>query len=526
MPSLSIVRAANLAAVPKYRPTALFLGGTSGIGQAVAEALASTTSGNAHIILCGRNKSSADQILQSLHTSSASQYEFEPCDAMLMSNVRQTTGSLLGRLPKLNYLVLSPGYLTLKGRDETSEGIDKKLALHYYARWRFVYDLLPLLEKAKAQGEEARVLTVLSAGTNGKIDEVDLDLKTGYGLKAAADSATAMNDYMCESFAARHPDMSFVHTYPGLVRTLGVTNFHWTMKLLLPITRPFSVSPADCAQWMLYTLLDPQFSKGAFFSSCCQVAVSNIIDTEVHTIHEHTGRVYAATSEGQVGEDEDCEGEGQAVAEALASTTNGNAHIILCGRNKSAADQILQSLHTSSTSQYEFEPCDAILMSNVHQTTAPLLGRLAKLNYLVLSPGFLTFRGRDETSEGIDKKLALNYYARWRFVYDLLPLLERAKAQGEEARVLTVLGAGMNGKIDEADLDLKTGYGLKAAADSATAMNDYMCESFAAQHPDIAFIHADPGVVLTPMATNFHWSMKLLHPIIRLFSVSPADCAQ
>ncbi|KAG9086149.1 hypothetical protein FRC07_013187 [Ceratobasidium sp. 392] len=182
-----------------------------------------------------------------------------------MSNVRQTTASLLERLPKLNYLVLSPGIMSLKGRDETSEGIDKKLALHYYARWRFVHDLVPLLEKAKAQGEEARVLTVLDAGKNGKVDETDLDLKNGYGLKAAADSATAMNDLMCESFAAQHPDISFIHAYPGAVRTSLFT--HWGAKLLLPVLKPLTVSPEDCAQWMLCTLLDTQTSKGAFFRS-------------------------------------------------------------------------------------------------------------------------------------------------------------------------------------------------------------------------------------------------------------------
>ncbi|KAG9105934.1 hypothetical protein FRC07_009054, partial [Ceratobasidium sp. 392] len=215
MPALSVVRAANLATVPKYRPTALFVGGTSGIGQATAEALAAATNGNAHIILCGRNKTAAETIIQSLPTSTTSQYEFEQCDATLMSNVRQTTASLLERLPKLNYLVLSPGIMSLKGRDETSEGIDKKLAVHYYARWRFVYDLLPLLEKAKAQGEEARVLTVLHAGQNGKPNESDLDLKHNFGLKAAADSATAMNDLMCESFATQHPNIAFVHALPG-----------------------------------------------------------------------------------------------------------------------------------------------------------------------------------------------------------------------------------------------------------------------------------------------------------------------
>ncbi|CAE6416158.1 hypothetical protein ACGC1H_007207 [Rhizoctonia solani] len=265
MPSLSVVRAANLAAVPKYRPTALFLGGTSGVGQAVAEALAQATKGNSHIVLCGRNKAAADKIFEGFPKSSDSKYEFEQCDATLMSNVRNTTSSLVGRLPKLNYLVLSPGFLTLKGRDETPEGLDKKLALNYYARWKFVYDLMPLLEKAKAQGEEARVLTVLAAGTNGKLDENDLDLKKGYGLKAAGDNATAMNDYMVEDFAAQHPDMAFIHAYPGIVRTPMLVGFHWSINLLMPFIRFVSVSPAECAQWMLYALLDPKFAKGPFF---------------------------------------------------------------------------------------------------------------------------------------------------------------------------------------------------------------------------------------------------------------------
>ncbi|KAF8680540.1 KR domain [Rhizoctonia solani] len=265
MPSLSVVRAANLASVPRYRPTALFLGGTSGVGQAVAEALAQVTNGNSHIVLCGRNKSAADKIIEGLPQTSNSKYEFEQCDATLMSNVRSTTSSLAGRLTKLNYLVLSPGFLTLKGRDETSEGMDKKLALNYYARWRFVYDLMPLLEKAKAQGEEARVLTVLAAGTNGKLDESNLDLKKGYGLKAAADNATAMNDYMVEDFAAQHPNMAFIHAYPGIVRTPLLTDFHWSIKILMPLVHLISVSPAECAQWMLYALFDPKFTKGPFF---------------------------------------------------------------------------------------------------------------------------------------------------------------------------------------------------------------------------------------------------------------------
>lgn len=67
--------------------------------------------------------------------------------------------------------------MTLKGRDETSEGMDKKLALNYYARWKFVHDLMPLLEKAKAAGEDARVLTVLAAGSVRYL----IELESAYG---------------------------------------------------------------------------------------------------------------------------------------------------------------------------------------------------------------------------------------------------------------------------------------------------------------------------------------------------------
>lgn len=76
------------------------------------------------------------------------------------------------------------------------------------------------------------------------------------------------------------------------------------------------------------------------------------------------------------------------MAEALAQATDGNSHIIICGRNKAAADKIIEGFPKSqSGSTYEFESCEATLMSNVRNTTSSLLGRLSKLNYLVLSPG-------------------------------------------------------------------------------------------------------------------------------------------
>jgi hypothetical protein len=65
--------------------------------------------------------------------------------------------------------------------------------------------LIPKLEKATDQGEEARVLTVLSAGQNGILDLDDLGVKVNYGLKRKADAATSYNDLTVE---VRHREMS------------------------------------------------------------------------------------------------------------------------------------------------------------------------------------------------------------------------------------------------------------------------------------------------------------------------------
>lgn len=127
-----------------YRPVAVFVGGTAGIGAAMAKAFASHRNGDAHIVIVGRNRQAAEDLIASLPKPADGQppHEFVECDASLMRNVRQTTAELIRRLPTINFLVLSAGFLTTQGRNETDEGIDKRLALHYYSRWRFIYEFV------------------------------------------------------------------------------------------------------------------------------------------------------------------------------------------------------------------------------------------------------------------------------------------------------------------------------------------------------------------------------------------------
>ncbi|KAJ7649030.1 hypothetical protein DFH06DRAFT_996592 [Mycena polygramma] len=261
MPSLSAARAFNAAFRPSYTPVAIFVGGTSGIGQGMAEAFARHTKGNAHIVIIGRNRAAAEAIISTFPkpTAAGATHEFVECDITLMKNVHRVTDELRARIPKINFLVLTAGFMTTSGRNETEEGIDRKLAVHYYGRWKFIRDLLPALESAHKAGEDAKVMSVLAAGHGGKIDLEDLGLKKSYTLQNAASGATTYNDIMVNDFAARYPGLTFIHSYPGGVRTnLFKSSDSGMLKaanVLMPLFTPFTYSVEASGEHQLYALL-------------------------------------------------------------------------------------------------------------------------------------------------------------------------------------------------------------------------------------------------------------------------------
>ncbi|KAF9255587.1 NAD-P-binding protein [Marasmius fiardii PR-910] len=268
MSSISAKRESNasyLRSLP-YMPVAIFVGGTSGIGQGMAEAFATHTQGNAHIVIVGRNKSAADEIISRFPkpTSSEAKHEFVQCDATLMQNVEKATSELISRIPKIDYLVMSPGYTTMKDRDESVEGIDRKLAVHYYARWKFVNDLLPALRKAQEAGEDARVYSVLSAGYGGNVDTEDLGLRKTFSKTRLALVAPTYNDLMMEEYATGNPGISFAHAHPGWVDTGYISNSESSFirrtnnvifPILRPLLRPFIFTREESGESMLHGLL-------------------------------------------------------------------------------------------------------------------------------------------------------------------------------------------------------------------------------------------------------------------------------
>lgn len=206
MPSFADAVSANASWQPSYNePVGVFIGGTSGVGQGMAELFAKMTNGKAHIILVGRNRSAAERIFATMPTAASEgsvtwKREFFQCDVSLMKNVKALSHTLLEQLPKINFLVLSAGAVNFGGRDETEEGIDKMLALRYYSRWKFIYELMPLLRKAKDAGEDARVMSVHGSGffKPKPTDLSDLAMKKNYSGPRAILRSAVYNDYMAE----------------------------------------------------------------------------------------------------------------------------------------------------------------------------------------------------------------------------------------------------------------------------------------------------------------------------------------
>ncbi|KAJ5814615.1 hypothetical protein N7474_006392 [Penicillium riverlandense] len=220
MVALDIVRKHN-SALKDLGPNlvAVFVGGTSGIGETTARAFVKHTL-SPRVYLIGRNESQASQIIEELRRlNKDSQASFIKCDVSRLHAVDEACKTIQSKEDKINLLFMSPGIMTTKGRDETDEGVDKKLSLHYYARMRFLVNLLPQLTNAGTSNQLSRTISVLSAGHEGKLLVDDLPLKNNYSLRNCANHATTMNSLAMEELAASHPATSFIHAYPGGVNT-------------------------------------------------------------------------------------------------------------------------------------------------------------------------------------------------------------------------------------------------------------------------------------------------------------------
>ncbi|BAE58940.1 putative short-chain dehydrogenase [Aspergillus flavus] len=216
MDSLHRARQANKSVSGRRsKLVAVFVGGTSGIGEATAKQLAAIIEFPT-IYLVGRNGSAGSRITQELTTlNPRGTFEFIKSDVSLLREVDTTCQHIQRKERMVDLLFMTPGHLATR-KNDTVEGLDNNHVLRYYARMRFIHNLLPQLEAAEFP---ARVVSVLAAGREGEIDESNFDLQVSFSFGTAATYGATMNSLAMEYLAAKHPSVTFIHTFPGVVQT-------------------------------------------------------------------------------------------------------------------------------------------------------------------------------------------------------------------------------------------------------------------------------------------------------------------
>jgi hypothetical protein len=136
---------------------------------------------------------------------------------------------------------------------------------------RFLYNLLPqLTNAANIQGANhgqrnlSSVLSVLDARGNAPLVLNDLSLKDNYSLRNCANHAITMTSLSMEELASSHPSTSFVHAYPGLVKTSLVRDNGFLMKTALSalffLLTPMTVGLEESGERHVYAATNPIFA--------------------------------------------------------------------------------------------------------------------------------------------------------------------------------------------------------------------------------------------------------------------------
>jgi hypothetical protein len=153
----------------------------------------------------------------------------------------------------------------------TQEGLDAFITTVYYARIRFIMQLLPLLTASPLAG---RVISVYAGsfedGTKPGEFPVGCPSDSVYGINSVRKHAVFMKTFLFEELAEKYAGkLSLVHIYPGLVDGPAFSSpdlptwFRIVWTVLKPVLRLYMTAPETCGQIMVY-LGTPHFpARGA-----------------------------------------------------------------------------------------------------------------------------------------------------------------------------------------------------------------------------------------------------------------------
>ncbi|KAK5634787.1 hypothetical protein RRF57_010500 [Xylaria bambusicola] len=216
MVSLSTVSASNvrISSILPSNLVAVFIGATSGIGEATLKKFAQHTI-SPRVYFIGRSQEAADRIAAECRAlNPTGQFIFRQADVSLIRNVDKVCEEIKAKEQSINLLFLSCGVASLD-RSKTAEGVHLLAAINYYARIRFITNLLPLVQRASGL---RRIVGVGGGSHEDEIDRNDFPALT-IPIEKLRGHLTSLVTLGIEGVARGAPEVSFIHDYPGTVKT-------------------------------------------------------------------------------------------------------------------------------------------------------------------------------------------------------------------------------------------------------------------------------------------------------------------
>ncbi|KAJ5825589.1 Short-chain dehydrogenase/reductase SDR [Penicillium riverlandense] len=216
MVSLPEVQASNAQIATSLPPglVAVFVGATSGIGETALKEFARNAR-QPRVYFVGRSQDAGNRITaECRQLNPEGEFIFIKADCSLIKAVDEVCREIKDKENAINLLFLI-SFDVNEAPPETSEGMHVPIAVAYYARTRFALNLLPLLRQATSL---RRVVSVLAGGKEGAIHPEDFQSRK-LSLLTMRAHLVSMTDLALEALAQRAPEVSFVHSYPGAVKT-------------------------------------------------------------------------------------------------------------------------------------------------------------------------------------------------------------------------------------------------------------------------------------------------------------------
>jgi len=236
------------------------IGGTGGLGRAIAKVLASR---GASVTVVG----------QTFRDEGVAQLEFVKADLSLLREAERVAKALPAE--QLDLVLFTTGIFASPKREETAEGLERDMAVSYLNRLVMLRELAPRLGKARS-GDRAkwkpRVVSMgyPGAGQGGTLG--DLNAERSYSAMTVHMNTVAGNEMLVLDAVKRHPHLTFVGLNPGLIKTNIRDNFFgkdsFKSRFMETLIGWFMPSPEQYAERTTPLLVSPDLEahSGALFN--------------------------------------------------------------------------------------------------------------------------------------------------------------------------------------------------------------------------------------------------------------------